>query len=129
MVNIKRLYGCRIRHLKLLCISLIVHLLLCNKPLFEYLFYHTPNYSFLHTFMCFYFPIFHPYNAHKLDFHFTICVFLGYYSSYLGYHCLNMLSQCIYIFYNVQFHKYFFYLTNIIGWIPFSCLHLYTMPL
>jgi hypothetical protein len=52
-------------------------------------------------------PFLHPYNAHKLDYHSTSCVCLGYSSSHLGYHCLD-LSSYIYIFYHVRFHEYDF---------------------
>jgi hypothetical protein len=52
-------------------------------------------------------PFLHPYDAHKLDYHSTSCVCLGYSSSHLGYHCLD-LSSYIYIFYHVRFHEYYF---------------------
>ena len=54
-----------------------------NTP-FECLLKSTPDYTFLCTFRCLYFSFLHPYNAHKLNFHSSTCVFLGYSNSHLG---------------------------------------------
>jgi uncharacterized membrane protein len=51
------------------------------------------------------FPFLHPYHAHKLDLCSTPYVFLGYSSSYLGYRCLDLASQCIYVSRHVRFHE------------------------
>jgi histone deacetylase 1/2 len=72
-------------------------LVLQNQSPFECLFNRTPNYDFLCTFGCLCFPVLRPYHAHKLDFRSSPCVFLGYSSFYLGYHCLDLASQRIYI--------------------------------
>jgi len=61
-----------------------------NKSPFECLLRQPPNYDFLCTFIYLCFPFLRPYNAHKLDYHFTPYVFLGYSSSHLGYHCLDL---------------------------------------
>ena len=77
-------------------IYLINHMLtlvLQNQSPFECLFNGTPDYDFVHTFRCLYFLFLRPYHAHKLDFHSSPCVFLGYSSSHLGYHCLDLASH------------------------------------
>jgi histone deacetylase 1/2 len=82
--------------------------ILSNKSPFECLFRQTPDYAFLRTFGCLCFPFLRPYNAHKLDYHSTPCVFLGYSSSHLGYRCLDLSSDRIYISYHVRFHEQVF---------------------
>ena len=76
--------------------------------MFECLFHHTPDYNFLHIFECFCFPYLLPYHAHKLDFYFSPCVFLGYSSSHLGYHYLDLTSQRICISRHVCFYEHVF---------------------
>jgi len=79
-------------------IYLINHMLtlvLQNQSPFECLFNHTLDYDFLRTFRCFDFSFLHPFHAHKLDLCSSPYVFLGYSSSHLGYHCLNLASQHI----------------------------------
>jgi histone deacetylase 1/2 len=80
-------------------------LVLQNISSFECLFRRTPDYNFLRTFGCFCFPSLRPYHAHKLDFRSSPCVFLGYSSSHLGYHCLDLESDRIYVSYHVRFHE------------------------
>jgi len=82
---------------------------LVNESPFEYLFQRSPDYHFLCTFKCLYFSFLCPYHNHKLDFHSSTCVFFWYSSSYLGYCCFDIASQCIYIFYHVHFHEYVFF--------------------
>jgi histone deacetylase 1/2 len=55
-----------------------------HKTPFECLLKSTPDYGFLRTFRCLCFPLLRPYNAHKLDFRSSPCVFLGYSNSHLG---------------------------------------------
>ena len=76
-----------------------------HKTPFECLFKSTPDYVFLCTFRCLCFPFLRPYNAHKLDFRSSPCVFLGYNTSHLGYRCLNLSSKCIYLACHVWFHE------------------------
>jgi histone deacetylase 1/2 len=76
-----------------------------NKSPFETLFHQPPNYGFLRTFGCLCFPFLRPYNAHKLDYRSTPCVFLGYSSCHLCYRCLNLSSDRIYISRHVRFHE------------------------
>jgi len=76
-----------------------------NKSPFETLFHQPPDYGFLCTFGCLCFLFLQPYNAHKLDYHSTPCVFLGYSSCHLGYRCLDLSSDRIYISRHVRFHE------------------------
>jgi len=80
-------------------------LVLLNQSPFECLFHYTLDYDFLCTFGCLCFLFLRPYHAHKLDFFSSPCVFLGYSSSHLGYHCLDLASQRIYISRHVRFHE------------------------
>ncbi|PNY02796.1 copia protein (gag-int-pol protein), partial [Trifolium pratense] len=48
-----------------------------------------PDYSVLKPFGCACYPCLKPYNKHKLQFHTTRCVFLGYSNSHKGYKCIN----------------------------------------
>ena len=63
-------------------------------------------------FGCLCFPFLRPYHAHKLDFRSSSCVFLGYSSSHLGYRCLDLASNRIYVSHHVHFHENIFPLTN-----------------
>jgi hypothetical protein len=45
--------------------------------------------------LCFLFS--RPYHAHKLDFHSSPCVILGYSSSHLSYHCLDLVSTYLFL--------------------------------
>jgi len=80
-------------------------LVLQNTSPFDCLFRRTPDYNFLHTFGCLCFPFMRPYHAHKLDFRSSPCVFLGYSSSHLDYHCLDLESDRIYVSRHVRFHE------------------------
>jgi hypothetical protein len=83
--------------------------ILHNKSSFECFFFHqVPNYTFLCTFMCLCFPFLHPYNAHKLDYRSTRCVFLSSSSYHLGYCCLDLSSNHIYISLHLCFRKQYF---------------------
>jgi len=82
--------------------------ILSNKSPFECLFRQTLDYAFLRTFGCLCFPFLRPYNAHKLDYRSTPCVFLGYSLSHLGYRCLDLSSDHIYISRHVRFHEQIF---------------------
>jgi hypothetical protein len=64
--------------------------------------------DFLRTFRCLCFPFLRPYNAYKLDYRFTPCVVLGYSSSHLGYHYLDLLSKCLYISRHLRFNEHVF---------------------
>jgi histone deacetylase 1/2 len=48
-----------------------------------------PDYNVLKPFGCACYPCLKPYNKHKLQFHTTRCVFLGYSSAHKGYKCIN----------------------------------------
>ena len=81
-------------------------LVLNNRSPFDCLFQRSHNYHFLHTFWVSLFL--RPYHNHKLKFHSSSYVFLGYNSSHLGYCCLDIVSQHIYIFCHIRFHKHIF---------------------
>jgi hypothetical protein len=81
-----------------------------HKTHFECHLKSTPDYTYLRTFGCLYFPFLCPYNAHKLDFCFSACVFLGHNNSYLGYRCLDLSSKYIYLTRHVRFHENIFLL-------------------
>jgi hypothetical protein len=84
-------------------------LVIDNRSHFDFLFQRSLNYHFLRRFMCLCFQFLRPYHNHKLDFHSSPCVFLGYSSSHLGYRCLDITSQCIYIS-RVRFREHVFFL-------------------
>jgi len=87
-------------------------IVLQNKSLFKCLFHRTSDYDFLRTFGCRYFLFLRPYHALKLEFCSSPCVFLGYSSSHLGYHCLDLTSQRIYVSRHVYFHEDMFSFAN-----------------
>jgi len=60
-----------------------------NESPFSLLFEKKPDYDALKLFGCACYPCLKPYNQHKLQFHTTQCIFLGYNKSHKGYKCLN----------------------------------------
>ncbi|WVZ17885.1 hypothetical protein V8G54_010867 [Vigna mungo] len=60
-----------------------------NESPYSLLFRKEPDYSSLKPFGCACYPCLKPYNQHKLQFHTTRCVFLGYSNSHKGYKCIN----------------------------------------
>jgi histone deacetylase 1/2 len=64
-----------------------------------------PDYTFLRTFGCACWPSLHKYNARKLAFRSTMCVFLGYSPMHKGYKCLDRSTGRIYISRDVIFEK------------------------
>ena len=93
-------------------INHIPTLVLQNHFHFECLFNCTLDYDFLHAFRFLCFPSLRLYHAHKLDFHSSPCVFLGYSSSHLSYRCHDLAFQCIYVSYHVRFHENVFLFAN-----------------
>ncbi|TXG73616.1 hypothetical protein EZV62_002195 [Acer yangbiense] len=79
-------------------------ILLHSKSPYEVLYLKKPNYSFLKTFGCACFPYLRDTNKHKLDFHTSICLFLGYSLLHHGYKCLSSSGR-IFISRNVLFHE------------------------
>ncbi|KAI5406543.1 hypothetical protein KIW84_053034 [Lathyrus oleraceus] len=60
-----------------------------NENPYSLLFKKEPDYTSLKPFGYACYPCLKPYNRHRLQFHITICVFLGYNNSHKGYKCLN----------------------------------------
>lgn len=71
--------------------------LLRNKSPNEILFNELPNYNLLKTFGCLCYPHLRPYTSNKFTSRSEKCVFLGYSSIHLGYRCLSLISNKIYI--------------------------------
>lgn len=85
-----------------------------NKTLVELLLKEKPHYDSLRVFGCACWPNLRPYNARKLSFRSTQCVFLGYSSLHKGFKCLEPKTGRIYISRDVVFDEDVF---------PFSSLH------
>lgn len=72
-------------------LTIFSHLLLFINHIcpFEELCQHKPMYKVLKVSSCASFPHLQPYNRHKLNFHTSRCVFIGYSVSDKGYRCLR----------------------------------------
>ena len=46
-----------------------------------------------------------PYNAHKIDFCSTLCVFLSYCPNHVGYRCLDLHTNKMYIARHIRFNE------------------------
>ena len=82
--------------------------LLQNKSPYEILFHHLPDYNLLRTFGCLCYPHLRPYSPHKLTSRSEKCIFLGYSSIHLGYRCLSLSSQKLFISRDVIFEESIF---------------------
>ncbi|GAU51268.1 hypothetical protein TSUD_412550 [Trifolium subterraneum] len=60
-----------------------------NESPYSLMFKREPDYNALKPFGCACYPCLKPYNQHKLQFHTTRCVFVGYSNSHKGYKCIN----------------------------------------
>jgi len=69
------------------------------------LFHKQPDYSLLKTFGCACYPLLCPYTPHKLAFHSTKCIFIGYSSTQKGYRCLNLSNNWVYVSRHVIFDE------------------------
>ena len=78
---------------------------LCNVSPYATLLHVEPNYSFLKVFGFSCFPLFRPYNAHKLLFQSKKCIFMGYSANHLVYRCSNPITNRVYISRNVVFDE------------------------
>lgn len=74
------------------------------KSPYEILFKHKPDYAFLKCFGCSCFPYLRFYSKHKLNFHTTKCLFIGYSTDHKGYKCLSP-QGVIYIARHVVFNE------------------------
>lgn len=80
---------------------------LSQKSPFEVLFSRKPDYKFFKVFGWACFPFLRPYQSHKYNFRSSMCVFLGYSPSHLGYRCLHESGR-VYIASTVIFDRYCF---------------------
>nr|KYP75364.1 Copia protein [Cajanus cajan] len=78
-----------------------------NKSPYSVLLNKEPDYNNLKSFGCACYPCIKPYNAHKLQYHTTKCVFLGYSSSHKGFKCMNSNGR-IFISRHVIFNEHEF---------------------
>jgi len=74
------------------------------KVFFSLLFGKKRDYDARKSFGCACYPCLKPYNQHKLQFHTTQCVFLGYNKYHKGYKCLNSHGK-IFILRHVVFNE------------------------
>lgn len=82
-----------------------------NLSPFEMLYHKKLDYKSFKIFGCAFFPCLRPYNQHKLQYHSTKCVFLGYNGSHNGFKCLSSISH-IYISQHVVFNEKDYPFTN-----------------
>lgn len=75
--------------MELYLINRLPSLVTQNESPYSLLFRKEPDYNSLKPFGCAFYPCLKPYNQHKLQFHTTRCVFLGYSNSHKGYKCIN----------------------------------------
>ncbi|TXG49982.1 hypothetical protein EZV62_025857 [Acer yangbiense] len=81
---------------------------------YEKLFARKPNYNFFKTFGCTCFPYLRDYSKHKLDFHTSKCVFIGYSINHKGYKCLHSNGK-VFISRNVVFNELEFPFKSLFG--------------
>ena len=82
--------------------------LLQNKSPYEVLFHLLPDYNLFRTFGCLCYPHLRDYSPHKLTPRSEQCIFLGYSSIHLGYRCLSLSSQKLFISRDVIFEESIF---------------------
>lgn len=84
-------------------INWLTTLILDHKSPFSKLHSTEPNCQSLRVFGCQCFPLFRPYNNHKLKYHSKPCVFLGY--SFASYKCLDPITDEVYLSRHVIFDE------------------------
>lgn len=72
------------------------------------LFHKSPDYKFLRVFGSACWPNLHPFNQHKMDYRFTLCVFIGYNPDHKGYLCLQKPTGRLYVSRDVRFDEQHF---------------------
>ena len=82
--------------------------LLHNKSPYEVIFNILPDYKLLRTFGCLCYPHLRPYSLYKLNTRSERCIFLGYSSIHLGYRCLSLSSNKLFISRDVIFEESIF---------------------
>jgi Reverse transcriptase (RNA-dependent DNA polymerase) len=75
---------------------------------FQLLFNKPHDYQFFKVIDCICYPYTRPYSSHKLQPRLIACVFLGYFSVYKGYKCLDLSTNCVYISRHVVFDEFSF---------------------
>jgi hypothetical protein len=76
-----------------------------KKSPYECLFHLTPDYKYVKIFGCECWPFLRPYQSSKLSFRFSSCVFTAYSKNHLGYECLHIPSDRVYIARHVVFNE------------------------
>ena len=79
--------------------------ILQHKSPYEVLFNIKPDYNLLRTFGCLCYPYLRPYSPHKLSARSEQCIFLSYNSIHIGYRCLSLSTNRLYISRNVIFEE------------------------
>ena len=79
--------------------------ILQHKSPYEVLFNVKPDYTLLRTFGCLCYPYLRSYSPHKLSTRSEQCIFLGYSSFHIGYRCLSLSTNRLYIYRNVIFEE------------------------
>ena len=77
--------------------------ILNNTSPYEKLFIKWPDYTLLRIFGCKCFPLLRPYTSHKLEFISKVCIFLRY--SHVGYRCLDLVTDRVYLSWHVVFDE------------------------
>ena len=79
--------------------------LLEGKSHFQLLYGSSPNYEIFHPFGCRVYPCLRDYMTNKFSPQSILCIFMGYHSSYKGFHCLDPTTSRIYITRHAQFNE------------------------
>ena len=79
--------------------------ILQHKSPYEVRFNIKLDYNLLRTFGCLCYPYLRPYSSHKLSSRSEQCIFLGYSSIHIGYRCLSLSTNRLYISWNVIFEE------------------------
>lgn len=91
-------------HTAVYLINRLPSTVLKNKLPFHVLFSKISDCTTLKRFSCACYPNLRPYNQHKLSFHTTKCVFLGYSNQHKGYRCFSSTGR-LYISHHVIFNE------------------------
>ena len=102
---------------------------------FQKIFGSCPSYAKLRVFGCLCYPWLRPYNSHKLESRSKACIFIGYSLTQSAYHCLDPITDRIFVSRHVNFVESVFPYTTIhtthprsssstyTSWLPSESLH------